>query len=405
MQGQLASGLAQLASDQAALTRVQAELKKMPGWEATLNQLQSAYDSAQGRDAMFSNEISNLSLREQAHHASEHICQYATVPTEPVRPKKVVSILLSALIGLFVGVSLALLQDYLDDRLNSVEEAERYLGAPCLGQIPVINEDGPRLLNQMSSLASDAESYRVLRTNIHFASIDAPVSTLLVTSAGPGEGKTTTAINTAFAMAFDGKRVILVDTDLRRPSIHRILEVPSLPGLTDVLLGHASLEEALQVHKDYPNLLILPCGSTPPNPGELLNSRTFRGLVEELRRRCDIAIFDSAPVLVAADSAILASQLDGILFIVEGGSTKKGLAKRGLEILLQARSVILGIAYNKMSERDKSGYSYYNYNYQYRALSDEGTSQAPTAIVKRIIGMDDDPLASGGTAVLEDEKD
>ncbi|MDQ2799346.1 MAG: CpsD/CapB family tyrosine-protein kinase, partial [Armatimonadota bacterium] len=203
-----------------------------------------------------------------------------------------------------------------------------------------------------------------------FASIDAPVRTLLVTSSNPGEGKTTTAANLAFAMAMDGKRVILVDTDLRRPSMHKLLSLPTMPGLTDVLLDHATLAETLLEHEDMPNLVALMSGSTPPNPGELLNSRKFRNLVQELSAQADIVIFDSPPVLVAADAAILASQMDGTILVVETGETKKGAARQTLRTLQQARANLLGIAYNKMRIMDGSGYFYYQYQYKTPAMTD-----------------------------------
>jgi capsular exopolysaccharide synthesis family protein len=255
------------------------------------------------------------------------------------------------------------------------------LGAPSLGLIPIISEGEPHLLPEMKGLASAAESYRILRTNIHFSAVDNPVQTLLITSSGPSEGKTTTATNIAFAMALDGKKVILVDTDLRRPSLHKTLKLPVAPGLTDLLLGHSTLADTLQPHEGFPNLSILCSGSTPPNPGELLNSRKFRSLVQELKESCDIVIFDSAPVLVAADSAILASQVDGTLFVVEAGSTKKTTSKRAMQILNQARASILGIAYNKMSSHEGEGY----YRYNYHTLLPEGQSQSRNGHSNKLI--------------------
>ena len=177
---------------------------------------------------------------EKAHHATARIIESAEVPDTPIRPKRFQSIVFACLIGLFAGLCLALLQEFLDDRINTVADADRVLKLPSLGHVPALNAADAHLLSQMAQFDPASESYRVLRTNIHFATVDAPARTLLVTSSNPGEGKTTTAANLAFAMAMDGRKVILVDTDLRRPSLHRMLDLTPVPGLTDVPARHCT---------------------------------------------------------------------------------------------------------------------------------------------------------------------
>ena len=346
------------------LAEAQKNIGQYAGLELTLDRLTREHDSAQGQDKNFTDQLGDLNLREKAHHAAARIIESAAVPTTPVRPHRLQSILFACLIGLFVGVCLALMQEFLDDRINSVDEATRVLGLPALGSVPALSAADAHLLPQMQGLDPASESYRVLRTNIHFATVDAPARTLMVTSASPGEGKSTTAANLAFAMAMDGKKVILVDTDLRRPSQHKLLELPPTPGLTDVMLGHAPLAP----REIMPGLSVLTAGSTPPNPGELLNSRRFRNLVHELTEMADIVIFDSPPVLAAADAVILASQMDGTIMVVETGVTKKGAARRTMQLLKQARATMLGIAYNKMRAHDGDGYYYYNYQYTSPAI-------------------------------------
>ena len=356
----------QMTLNNAALARATAKVGSYAGLELTLDRLTREHDTAQAQDKNFTDQLADLNLREKAHHAAAHVIEAAQVPTVPVRPKRMQSIVFACLIGLFVGICLALLQEFLDDRINSVDEATRVLALPALGSVPALSAADAHLLPQMKGLDPASESYRVLRTNIHFATVDAPARTLMVTSAGPGEGKSTTAANLAFAMAMDGRKVILVDTDLRRPSLHKLLELPSVPGLTDVLLGSAPLAP----REVMPGLSVLTAGSTPPNPGELLNSRTFRGLVETLMTQADIVIFDSPPVLAAADAVILASQMDGTVIVVETGATKKGSARRTLQLLRQARATVLGVAYNKMRVQDGAGY-YYNYQYTAPVLGEE----------------------------------
>ena len=360
-----------------ALAQARAGIGQYAGLELTLDRLTRQHDAALQQDKNFTDQLGDLTLREKAHHAAARIIERASVPGAPVRPKRLQSIIFACLIGLFVGVCLALLQEFLDDRINSVDEASRVLGLPSLGFVPALSADDARLLPQMKGIDPASESYRVLRTNIQFATLDAPARTLLVTSSNPGEGKTTTAANLAFAMAMDGKRVILVDTDLRRPSLHKLLDLPPLPGLTDVLLGRSPLEP----REIMPGLSVLTAGSTPPNPGELLNSRTFRNLVQELTGLADLVIFDSPPALVGADAVILASQMDGTILVVESGQTKKAAARRTLQLLTQARATLLGVAYNKMRGQDSLGY-YYNYHYGTPALADNETEPSrllPTA--------------------------
>jgi capsular exopolysaccharide synthesis family protein len=363
LEAQEASQVALLAKMEQELAMARSAVGHFAGWEVTLQRLARDHDAAETQYMMFTAKLADLRLREKAHQPSASILESAHAPEAPIRPKKVFNIVLGLMFGLFVGICLALLQDFLDDRITNSEQADRLLGLPSLGHVPALSVEDARLLPQMKGLDPAAESYRILRTNIHFASIDAPVRTLLVTSANPGEGKTTTSANLAFAMAMDGKRVILVDADLRRPSLAKLLGVAAVPGLTDILLGHASLTEALHPMDYLPNLMVLPAGSVPPNPGELLNSRTFREVVAQLKDRSDVVVFDSPPGLVAADAAILASQMDGTVLVIETGSTKRGSAQHMVGILKQSRANVLGIAYNKMKAQDGSYYYHYNYKY------------------------------------------
>ena len=351
----------QIAKTQTDLTQAQADEIKLPDQEQQLDTLTRDRDGAAANAAMFSKQLSDLALREQAHRASAHVIQPALIPTSPVRPQKALNILFSCVIGLFVGLCLALLQEFLDDRINTTEDADRVLALPSLGFVPSLTAADAKLLPEMSVATAASESYRVLRTNINFSSVDAPLKTLLIASASPGEGKTTTAVNLAFAMVMDGKKVLLVDTDLRRPSVGAMLGLPSTPGLTDVLAGTAELADVIMEHGEIPGLMAMTAGSTPPNPSELLNSRSFKTLIEKLTAQADLVILDSPPVLAAADAQILASQVDGTLLVIEPGQTKKAAARQALGLLRHARANVLGVAYNKMRlpGHHNAGYYYY----------------------------------------------
>lgn len=367
------SQTASMTDTKGQLEQARAELGHYPDRQLDLGRLQRARDGAARSAQTFDGQLEDLGLREKARHASAHVIQPAGVRSEPVRPKKALNILFACLIGLFVGVCLALLQEFLDDRINTLEDADRLLGLPSLGRVPSLTGDQALLLPQMNGANPASESYRILRTNIHFASIDNPLKTLLVASSSPGEGKTTTAVNLAFAMAMDGKKVILMDSDLRRPTIHKMLGLPAMPGLTDVLAGTARLDDVLMQHSDMPNLMALSAGTLPPNPSELLGSRAFRSLMETLTTKSDLVVLDSPPVLAAADAQILASQVDGVVMVVETGETRKVAARQTLALLRHARANVLGVAYNKLVARP--GDAYYNYTAAAPALTGNGNGK------------------------------
>ncbi len=378
LQVQIASVQTVLTHKKQDLEQAKAQVNHYASWDTALSRLTFAVNNAATQDKMFSDKLADLSLREQAHHSTARIEQAAIQPGAPVRPKKAYDIALGALFGLFIGVCLALLQEFLDDRINTVEDATRVLALPSLGNVPALSAADARLLPQMKGLDPASESYRILRTNIQFVTVDTPLRTLLVTSSSPGEGKTTTAANLAFAMVMDGKRVILVDADLRRPSLHKLLELPTMPGVTDVLLERAALDDALLAHAELPLLSILTAGSTPPNPSDLLNSHRFHKLVTQLAERADLVIFDSPPVTAASDASILGSQMDGTILVLENGSTRKAAARHSLELLRNGRANILGVMYNKMRAIHGGGYYYYQYSNAAKLSSGDKRSEAKT---------------------------
>lgn len=363
LQSEEAALTAELKQTDLILADAQAQVSKFAVWEMTLANLSRQHDAALDAVNMFTEKLVDITLRERANHVSAQIIERAQPSYSPVKPTRLQSILFSCIMGLFAGVCLALLQDFLDDRINSIEEGGRVLDLPFLGNVPELSAEDAGLLPRMKGVNPAAEAYRLLRTNINFTSIDAPLRTLLVTSCDPGDGKTTTATNLAFAMAFDGKKVILVDTDLRRPSLHKMLSLSPKGSLTDLLLGKCTMEQALVVNQDIPNLSVLTAGPSAPNPNELLNSRTFKTVVKNLVDASDIVIFDSPPVMAVSDSLILASQFDGTILVIEAGGTKKKSARRVVQLLRQARARVLGIAYNKIQAHDGTGYYYYNYHY------------------------------------------
>lgn len=213
-----------------------------------------------------------------------------------------------------------------------------------------------------------AESYRTLRANISFSSIDRSVKSIVVTSAAPHEGKTTTVINLGIIMAQAGPRVLIVDADFRHPSLHNLVGLSpngkkALPGLSNLIVGRASTEEVIQP-SGFARLSLLAAGVMPPNPGELLGSQRMRAVLEELSLHTDIILLDSPPCLLYADAFVVSSMVDGVLYVVRAGSQDKAAQRRVQRQLQQAKARLLGVVFNGAEvEETVGGYAYYYYHH------------------------------------------
>lgn len=363
-----------IAETEANLAQKKAELARVAGNRPNVNmglfgrleveegRLTRDVEEKRATVAMLAKSVEDLGIRAQATHDPVQVIAPAG-PAIQVAPQRGNNLLLAALLGLVLGFCFALLQEYLDDRINAPEDARRILQAPILSYVPLVEAEEHRLLTSHSGGGSLLESYRVMRTNVQFAAVDAPTNSILVTSTAPGEGKSVTAANLAVAMAMDGRAVILVDADLRRPTIHSKFGVDQRPGLTNVLVGHTALEDALR-DTDVPGLRLLTAGPLPPNPAELLNSRAMAHVHEQLKAMADVVIFDSPPFLATADAQVLAAEADGVLYVVQFGEARKSAVRHAVELLQQARARVLGVVFNKIdltSRRDDYYYGYYRY--------------------------------------------
>jgi capsular exopolysaccharide family len=207
-----------------------------------------------------------------------------------------------------------------------------------------------------SSIVSEA--YRTLRTNIQYSSVDSSIELLMVTSAQAGEGKSTVISNLAVAYALEGKRVLLVDTDLRKPSVHRIFNQTNRQGLTSLLTGMSTLKEVVK-DSGVDNLSLITSGATPPNPAELLGSTRMKSLVDELKGSYDLILFDTPPVLAVTDSLIISSLCDGVLLVIHAGKVKKAYVRKAKEKLDFVQSRIIGAVFNQMKRQDIAFMKYY----------------------------------------------
>lgn len=289
--------------------------------------------------------------------------QRATVPPKPVEPKKVRNVLFGILLGGILGVGLALLRDVLDNTVKDREQLERITGAGVVGLIPV---DKSRRQNPAISYEKDnspsAESFRKLRTNLQFLSVDSPPRVIAVTSSVPNEGKSTTAINIALALAEADHNVLLVDADMRRPSLAGYLDLVRSVGFSNVLSGSVPIDDALQESK-FPRLKVLTAGPTPPNPSELLGSMAAKRVLSELRDRYDYVIIDTSPLLAVTDAAILAAESDGAILLVRAGETRREQVSHATRMLNDVGATILGAVLSMVPTNRSAVYGYYGNTY------------------------------------------
>ena len=296
--------------------------------------------------------------------------QRASIPEYPVVPKRARSLAAGIVLGGLLGIGLAVLRELLDNTVKTQETLEEITGTGAVGYIPF-----DKLIGEAPAISFDtdnsptAEAFRKLRTNLQFLAVDHPPRVIVITSSSPSEGKSTTSINIALALAEADHNVVLVDGDLRRPRLAKYLDVLGSVGLSTVLSGAAPLADVLQATK-FPRVTVLAAGPTPPNPSELLGSLTAEKMLSELRAQFDYVIIDSAPVLAVTDGAILAAKSDGALVAVRAGKTKRDQLSHAIGMLNDVGATLLGAVLTMMPTRGSGAYSY-NYYYYGGSYGDE----------------------------------
>jgi polysaccharide biosynthesis transport protein len=311
------------------------------------------------------------------------IVDVARVPTGPIEPNIPRNLAFAFILGLTSGVGLAFLQEGLDNTVRTSEQAQMISGLPALGMIPLpartareganpkrlviatSSKEAVELVAQSRPHSQMAESYRALRTSLLLTNLGAPPKVIIVTSALPQEGKTTTSMNTALVLAQKGVRVLLIDADLRRPSIHKILGMGPRSGLSNVLTGSATLQQTITRSSILPNLYILPAGTPPPNPAELLASTNMRDVLEELRGQYDHIVVDTPPTLSVTDAVVLSPRADAIVLVIRSGQTTKQALRRSRDILTQVNAKVSGVLLNAVDLTSPDYYYYYEYQSKY----------------------------------------
>jgi capsular exopolysaccharide synthesis family protein len=302
------------------------------------------------------------------------VVEPASIPSTPVSPRIRYYVLLAAAAGFALAAGAAFLLEYLDDTIKTKEDVDRVLKLPTLGSITRIRrvrEPTDHLVTLQLVHSPATEAYRVLRTNVQFSTLNIPSpQLLLVTSSSPQEGKTTTACNLAITMAYAGKQMILVDADLRRPSVHRFLGMYNQVGLTSLLLDDTLPVEAALLETPVAGLKVMPSGPLPPNPADLLSWEPMKQRVEQMKELADVIIFDSPPVLAMADASIVAGLCSGVILVVDAGRTRSQVVRRAKETLSQLNLNIIGAVLNKLTARHTHDY-YYSYYYSYADANGE----------------------------------
>jgi succinoglycan biosynthesis transport protein ExoP len=310
------------------------------------------------------------------------VVDVARVPLVPARPDKRRNIMLALAMGLVGGVVLAFLLEAVDNTVRTPEQAQTLSNLPALGIIPATSTLLIRTRSQKALMAkggkeavelvtyrrpkSDiSESYRALRTAILLSSSGSPPKVMLITSALPQEGKTTTSINTAVVLAQKGARVLLVDADLRRPSIHKVFNIKPKVGLSTLLTGSSKVENTITHVPQLPNLFLLPAGPPPPHPAELLGSPLMKQFINQWREQYDHVIFDTPPALSVTDSILLSVDMDSVVLVIRSGNTTKAALRRTRELLTQVNAKVLGVVVNAVDVNSPDYYHYYYYGSKY----------------------------------------
>ncbi|TFC24401.1 polysaccharide biosynthesis tyrosine autokinase [Cryobacterium sp. TMT1-3] len=307
--------------------------------------------------------------------------QEASVATVPVSPNVPLNIALGALVGLALGVGIAVLRETLETRIRNTRDVEQLTDLPILGGIvfdPKAN-DRP-LIVHVDPRSPRAESFRTLRTNLQFLDVGRVERSFVITSSIESEGKSTTGANLAIALADAGSRVLLVDADLRRPKVADYMDIEGAVGLTDVLIGRADLADVIQPWGKG-QLFVLPAGHVPPNPSELLGSTRMTQLIVEFNRAFDVVLFDAPPLLPVTDAAVLAKNVGGALVVVAAGRTHKNQLTGAIAALGNVGAPISGLVLTMLptSGPDAYGYGHYGYGYSYGETDPVAPASIPTA--------------------------
>jgi len=356
----------ELAALEVHLVGVESDIKTytailytLPGKATVQIQLKTRLTASQQLYSSLLEYLSEVGVAEAMTLSEIRLVEPATVPDidNPKSPQKILIIIASLFLGTIFGLGLAFLFDYIDDSIKTLDDVDD-LGITLLGVIQKIKEKESRFVHQRDPKDQISESYRTIRNNLRFAFFHKPLKSLVVTSGMPEEGKTTNSINLSIMFARHRKNVLLVDADLRKPSVHRVLDLPNGKGLTSLLAGDITIQQSLH-HIDIPGLNIITSGPVPPDPGNMIESEKMEKLINEAVDNFDMVILDCPPVLVVNDAVVLSKLVDANVWIAESKATTKRNIQKMAQIFHQVKISPAGLIVNKYQEKRDGYYSYY----------------------------------------------
>jgi capsular exopolysaccharide synthesis family protein len=387
-----------------ALNQAKSEAVQLNQDTIQYNILKQDVDTAKALYTEFLQKTNQTDIQLAEQHNNMRLVEPAEMPAAPVSPQRLRTILIGLFFSLLAGIGLAFLLERLDNTIKTVEDVSRYAQLPALSVIPSISLGGPRRrlpkgkdkgalaaadtslhptgetpprsvqMVALENRSSAAEAYRMLRTSVLLSTAGRPPRTILITSGEPGEGKTTTAINTAISLAQLGASVLIIDCDLRKPATHTIFGIEHEEGLSTYLSrGEIKADDLIQ-RLQIPNLSLLPCGPVPPNPAELLSSDKMKALLQEVSEKYDHILLDSPPLISVTDPVVLSTLVDGVILVVHGGKSTREIVRRARYDLENVGAKIFGVVLNNVDLR-REGYDQY-YHYQYYSAPGQSSEAA-----------------------------
>jgi len=385
-------------SIKAELTSAKSEAVDQNEASIGFNLLKQKLETAKQLYTDFLQKRNQAKVQVAEQHNTMRVIEPAAVPGAPIGPNRLRTIGIGWVLSLAAGFGLGFLLEYVDNTIKTVEDVNRYAQLPALGVIPAISARIPRSLSgrkkptrrigapsathpeiqsePVKTVASDnrssaAEAYRGLRTSVLLSSAGGPPKTVMFTSGQPGEGKTTTVINTAISLAQLGSSVIIVDCDLRKPGTHKVFGLKPTVGLSSYLSSdNLPLEKVIQ-KLNIPHLSLIPCGPIPPNPSELVSSEKMKSLLAELATKYDHVLIDSPPLIHVTDPVILSTLVDGVILVIHGGRSTRDIVRRARQELANVGAKVFGVVLNNLDLRREGYDDYYYYSY-YSAYGREG---------------------------------
>jgi len=384
IKAEVASLVASLDSQQRALAQeikaAEKRLEKLPEAEKHLAELMRQAKVYQDTYSFMLEKKGELQVTRASQIGDVWVVEPAYAKSSFIKPNLKSNLMLATIVGLMLGIGMAFFLDYLDDSFKNAEDIQALVRVPVLANIGHDDLHKNRLLSRLPLLMSTktssgrlAEAFRTFRANLLFTSVDKPHRLVAFSSPLPEDGKTTCVSNLAVALSQVGKKVLLVDTDLRKPALHRLFRCRRSPGLVNVLVEEnwqEALGRAIQTTQTQ-GLDLLVCGDSPPNPDEMLGSEKMGHVIDYLAQRYEFVLFDSPPLLTISDAMVLAQRLDGIVLVVRGGKTTQASLKNVVELLSKTQTEIIGIVLNDIDFRRERYYYYYNSKHYYKYYGKE----------------------------------